>query len=96
MFANRPLFQQTGLKKSGKRTVWGLLKGLGRLHMQHFWRSVSSYKSAPTYWKKDFPDESNSKKFGDLRHFYKCDLELYKQLLKIQDQNRSFKTKSGG
>jgi hypothetical protein len=38
-----------------------------------------------------FPDEPTSKKFGDLRHFCKCDLELYKQLLKIQDQNKSFK-----
>jgi hypothetical protein len=43
-----------------------------------------------------FPDEPTSKEFGDLSHFCKCDLELYKKLLKIQDQNKSFKTKSGG
>jgi hypothetical protein len=45
-----------------------------------------------------FSDEPTSKKFGDLRHFCRSDLELYKQLLKIkiQDQNKKFYDKNGG
>ncbi len=91
MCANRPLFQQTGLKKSGKITVWGLQKGFGRLHVQHL-GGVFHHIKCSSLLEERFSDEPTSKKFGDLRHFCKSDLELYKQLLKIkiQDQNKKF------